>query len=183
MDLEVLGSGQPADLVEFLALAVDAVKVRRPSRHMIEGMELVLSAWLAEAISITLLLLVLACAVVRPWGWPEALVAVPAAALTIAIGAISLPAAVDETERLASVVGFLAAVLVLAQLCADEGLFQACGAWLARAAAARPKRLLKGVFLLASLITAVLRGHLILVRQECLLWVDRFARFGWIPRS
>ncbi|MCE7003833.1 DUF5682 family protein [Kibdelosporangium philippinense] len=28
-----------------------------------------------------------------------------------------------------------------------------------------------------------LRGHLILVRQECLLWVDRFARFGWIPRS
>ncbi|MFB9305853.1 aminotransferase class I/II-fold pyridoxal phosphate-dependent enzyme, partial [Kibdelosporangium philippinense] len=31
--------------------------------------------------------------------------------------------------------------------------------------------------------SAGLRGHLILVWQECLLWVDRFARFGWIPRS
>ncbi|MFC0108405.1 SLC13 family permease [Kibdelosporangium aridum] len=119
-------------------------------------MELVLSGWLAEFGSIVLLLLVLACAVVRPWGWPEALVAVPAAVITIVTGAISVPNAVDETERLAPVIGFLAAVLVLAQLCADEGLFQACGRWLARAAGGRPRRLLSGVFVLASLITAVL---------------------------
>ncbi|BDM73258.1 arsenic transporter [Streptomyces nigrescens] len=51
---------------------------------------------------------------------------------------------------------FLAAVLVLARLCDDEGLFRACGAWTARAAAGRPRRLLAAVFGLASAITAVL---------------------------
>jgi arsenical pump membrane protein len=47
-------------------------------------------------------------------------------------------------------------VLVLAQLCDDEGLFRACGAWMARAAAGRPRRLLACVFAVASVITAVL---------------------------
>ena len=76
--------------------------------------------------------MVLACAVVRPWGWPEAVVAVPAAALLVAAGAISPHHAVAEAQRLGPVIGFLAAVLVLAQLCDDEGLFPACGAWMAR---------------------------------------------------
>ena len=53
-------------------------------------------------------------------------------------------------------IGFLAAVLVLAQLCDDEGLFHACGTWMARAAAGRPRRLLAAVFVVASVITAVL---------------------------
>jgi arsenical pump membrane protein len=47
-------------------------------------------------------------------------------------------------------------VLVLAQVCDDEGLFRACGAWMARTAAGRPRRLLLTVFVLASVITAVL---------------------------
>ncbi|MGC0334714.1 arsenical pump membrane protein [Streptomyces sp. SAI-170] len=98
----------------------------------------------------------LACAIVRPFGWPEAVVAVPAAALVIVTGAISPDAALDEVERLAPVVGFLAAVLVLAQLCDDDGLFRACGAWMARTAAGRPRRLLAQVFVAASAITAVL---------------------------
>ena len=46
-------------------------------------------------------------------------------------------------------IGFLAAVLVLAQLCDDEGLFRACGAWMARTAAGRPQRLLAAVFVVA----------------------------------
>jgi arsenical pump membrane protein len=41
-------------------------------------------------------------------------------------------------------------------LCDDEGLFHACGAWMARAAAGKPRRLLLGVFVTASVITAVL---------------------------
>lgn len=53
-------------------------------------------------------------------------------------------------------IGFLAAVLVLAKLCDDEGLFHACGTWMARWSAGRPGRLLGAVFALASAITAVL---------------------------
>ncbi|MFF0791758.1 SLC13 family permease [Streptomyces spiralis] len=111
---------------------------------------------LAEALSVALLAAVLAWAVIRPFGLPEAVMAVPAAALAVATGAISLDHARAEAERLGPVVGFLAAVLVLAHFCDVEGLFQACGAWTARWAGGRPVRLLAAVFALASAITAVL---------------------------
>lgn len=84
------------------------------------------------------------------------MVAVPAAGLVVAVGAIPPSDALAEVQRLGPVVGFLAAVLVLAQLCDDEGLFHACGAWMARTAAGRPRRLLVQVFVIASVITAVL---------------------------
>lgn len=82
--------------------------------------------------------------------------AVPAAGVAVATGAISLDHARAEAERLGPVVGFLAAVLVLAHFCDVEGLFRACGAWMADWAAGRPVRLLTAVFALASVITAVL---------------------------
>ncbi|WP_328499076.1 arsenic transporter [Streptomyces sp. NBC_00414] len=115
-----------------------------------------MSSTLATALSAVLLVAVLAGAVIRPFGLPEATVAVPAAALVMATGAISLDHARAEAELLGPVVGFLAAVLVLAKLCDDEGLFRACGAWLARTSKGRPQRLLAANFLLASVITAVL---------------------------
>ncbi|MEU3858838.1 SLC13 family permease [Streptomyces sp. NPDC028722] len=111
---------------------------------------------LAEALSAVLLVAVLAWAVVRPFGRTEAVMAVPAAGIAIATGAISLGHARAEVERLGPVVGFLAAVLVLAHFCDVEGLFRACGAWTARWAGGRPVRLLTAVFALASAITAVL---------------------------
>ncbi|MGW3116508.1 SLC13 family permease [Streptomyces sp. NPDC001107] len=111
---------------------------------------------LAEILSVALLVAVLAWAVLRPKGMPEAVLAVPAAGIVIATGAISLDHAREEVSRLGPVVGFLAAVLVLAHFCDVEGLFQACGAWMARRAAGSPGRLLAAVFVLASAITAVL---------------------------
>lgn len=103
-----------------------------------------------------LLTAVLVWAVLRPRGLSEAVLAVPAAGLAVAVGAISPDHAWEEIQRLGPVVGFLAAVLVLAHFCDVEGLFTACGAWMARWAAGRPARLLTAVFALASVITAVL---------------------------
>lgn len=82
--------------------------------------------------------------------------AVPAAGIAVATGAISLDHARAEAEQLGPVVGFLAAVLVLAHFCDVEGLFRACGAWMAEWAKGSPGRLLTAVFALASAITAVL---------------------------
>ncbi len=93
---------------------------------------------------------------IRPRGLPEAVLAVPAAGIVVATGAISLGHARAEAEQLGPVVGFLAAVLVLAHFCDVEGLFHACGAWMARWSGGRPVRLLTAVFALASVITAVL---------------------------
>jgi arsenical pump membrane protein len=95
-------------------------------------------------------------AVTRPRWLPEAAVAVPAAVIVIVTGVLPLAAARAEAGRLLPVVGFLAAVLVLGQLCESEGLFNAAGARLARWSRRDPVRLLTGTFALASVTTAVL---------------------------
>ena len=88
----------------------------------------------AETISLIALLGVLAWAVTRPRGWPEAVAAVPAAVILVAAGALPARQAGAEARQLGPVIGFLAAILVLAHLCDEDGLFRACGAWMARRA-------------------------------------------------
>ena len=120
-----------------------------------------LNAATSETVSLIALLAVLAWAVIRPRGWPEAVAAAPAAVILVAAGAIPAGAAGSEARQLGPVIGFLAAILVLAHLCDDDGLFRACGAWMARSSAgpsrrAVPRRLLVQVFVIASVTTAVL---------------------------
>jgi arsenical pump membrane protein len=99
---------------------------------------------------------VLAFALIRPRGLAEAVVAVPAAGLLLVTGVIPVDDAAAEVARLFPVVAFLAAVLVLAQLCDDEGLFHAAGVLMARWGAGDPRRLLGVVFVVAAGVTAIL---------------------------
>jgi arsenical pump membrane protein len=115
----------------------------------------VLNGVAAEIVCLALLFVLLMFAVVRPRGWPEAVAAVPAVAVVVLLGAVPASSAWSEIRRLLPVVGFLAAVLALAQLCDDEGLFAAVGAAVARLCGERSSGLLTGVFVVAAATTVL----------------------------
>lgn len=110
------------------------------------------------ALTVALLALAasLAAAVRRPPWAPEAAVATLGAGLLVVLGAIDPAEARDALAGLAPTVGFLAALLVLAEGCRRERLFDAIGSLLAARARGEPRRLLALVFLAASAVTAAL---------------------------
>ena len=111
---------------------------------------------LAETLAVVLLGATLGCAVIRPRDLPEAVAAVPAAAALVLLGVLPVSQALAEARSLAATIGFLAAVLVLAELCDRYGLFEFAGRWMAAGSRGSPVVLLALVFAVASTVTAVL---------------------------
>ncbi|TCK24888.1 SLC13 family permease [Pseudonocardia endophytica] len=106
--------------------------------------------------AVALLAAVLVAVTVRPFGLPEVLVAVPAAAIAVATGLLTVDDAWTQVRELGPTVGFLAAILLLGHLADAEGVFTWLGARLATASHSRPRRLLGLVFAAAAGTTAVL---------------------------
>jgi arsenical pump membrane protein len=115
-----------------------------------------LSLSLSLALSLAVLAGVLGAAVSRARFLPEAAVASGGALLLVAVGAVSPSQACAALRQLAPTVGFLAALLLIAEGCRREGLFDAIGASMARGSRGSPRRLLAFVFVIAASITALL---------------------------
>jgi arsenical pump membrane protein len=111
---------------------------------------------MSEVVALAVLAACLVAAVARPRWAPEWAVAAGGAALLVAVGVLSLKDARAALGQLGPTVGFLAALLVLADGCRRAGMFEALGAGMALGSRGRPVRLLAMVFLAAAGTTAVL---------------------------
>ncbi|HTP19469.1 MAG TPA: SLC13 family permease [Solirubrobacteraceae bacterium] len=111
---------------------------------------------MSEVVALVVLAACLAAAVARPAWAPDWAVAAGGAALLVAVGILSSSDARSALRQLGPTVGFLAALLVLADGCRRAGLFDALGAGMALGSRGRPGRLLAMVFVAAGLTTAVL---------------------------
>ncbi len=111
---------------------------------------------MSETAALVVLAASLAAAVTRPRWAPDWAVAAGGAVLLVVVGVLSVKGARDAIGQLGPTVGFLAALLVLADGCRRAGMFDALGAWMALGSRGRPRRLLAMVFIAAAATTAVL---------------------------
>ncbi|RYU14194.1 SLC13 family permease [Nocardioides iriomotensis] len=111
---------------------------------------------LVETAAVVALVAMLAVAFAHPPEWVEATVGASAAAVLLALGAVDLDVARAQVLELLPVVGFLMAILVVASLCAAEGVFAAVGSLVAARARGRPVRTLTITFVTAAAVTAAL---------------------------
>ncbi|HEY6935256.1 MAG TPA: SLC13 family permease [Marmoricola sp.] len=107
-----------------------------------------------DAAPVVALVVLLVVAYVHPRGWVEALAGAGGAALALSTGALGAAGVRSEVTGLLPVVGFLLAILVVAEACRAEGLFSALGARLALRG--DPRRLLVLAVLVAALVTVAL---------------------------
>jgi arsenical pump membrane protein len=111
---------------------------------------------LVDATAVLALVVLLAVAFGHPRGRVEAGVAVAGAAVVLATGSVGWQGAFRQTRLLLPVVLFLAAILVVAEVCAAEGVFEAVGGLVARAGRGSGPRMLGLTFVAAAATTAVL---------------------------
>jgi arsenical pump membrane protein len=123
-----------------------------------------------ELVAGVILALVLLAAIRRPFGWNEAAVGVPAAALVMGIGLVPVEAALATARQLLPTVLFLAAILAFGHLCAAAGVFDHLGALAGRASAGQPARLLLLTVGLAAVTTAVLTLDATVVLLTPVVW-------------
>ena len=109
-----------------------------------------------EAVALLVLAACLIAAIARSRWAPDWAVAAVGALLLVALGVLSASGARAAIKQLGPTVGFLAALLVLADGCRRAGMFDALGAFMAAGSRGRPDRLLAMVFLVAAGTTAVL---------------------------
>jgi arsenical pump membrane protein len=134
-----------------------------------------------EAIALVALAAALTAAVAR-WRWaPDWIVAALGAVIVVAVGALSFHGARTALGRLGPTVGFLAALLVLADGCRRAGVFDALGHLMALGSHRRPRRLLAMVFLAAAGTTAVLSLDATIVLLTPIVFVTA-ARLPTSPR-
>jgi arsenical pump membrane protein len=110
----------------------------------------------ALVLALALLGLTLTAAVAGDTRVPEAAVAGAGAFLITITGGLSFDQAGEALRQLAPTVGFLAALLLIAEGCRRAGLFEAIGDLIARRSGSEGAQLLGLVFLVASLVTIVL---------------------------
>ena len=108
------------------------------------------------ALALVILALTLGAAVTRAPYASEAAAAAAGAVALVVLGAISLSRAGDAINSLAPTVGFLAALLLIAEGARREGLFEAIGALMESRSRDSAARLLGLVVVIASAVTALL---------------------------
>jgi len=128
---------------------------------------------LALVVALAVLAATLGAAVAQPWYLAEAVAATVGALLLVAVGAIGPSRAGDALGDLAPTVGFLAALLLLAEGCRRNGLFEAIGAVMACSSRGSPPRLLAFVFITATAVTALVT----------MLWLLRRGVPGYVQNA
>jgi arsenical pump membrane protein len=111
---------------------------------------------MSEAVALAALAACLAAAVTRPRWAPDWAVTAGAALALVVLGVLSFSGARAAVSELGPTVGFLAALLVLADGCRRAGMFDALGQAMALGARGAPRRLLAMVFIAAAVTTSVL---------------------------